>query len=88
MVISLSFRESNAIFTDLFFFTVITAGLMKQFSSMLFAFLICPCFMSLFTFFRPIVVDGSVLAFPFVVSAWHDLSTVFSLRFRLRCGFR
>ena len=50
MVISLSFRESNAIFTDLSFFSVITAGLTKQISSMLLAFSIWPCFMFVYSF--------------------------------------
>ena len=44
--ISFSFRESKAIFTDLSFFTVITAGLTKQFSLMFVTFSMCPFFFS------------------------------------------
>ena len=60
MVISLNFRKCMAIFTDFNFFTVVTAGLTQQLSSMLFASSIWPCFMSLSISF-PTFVSGSVL---------------------------
>ena len=46
MQLSFSFQESNAIFTDLTFFTVITTGDTKQSSSTLFTFSRCPAFIS------------------------------------------
>ena len=46
MQLSFSFRESNAIFTDLSFFPVITTGDTKQSSSTLFTFSKCPSFIN------------------------------------------
>ena len=56
IVVSFNFCESRAIFTDLSFLIVMTAGLTKQFSSMFFAFSMWPCFFSFSIFFLPRVV--------------------------------
>ena len=79
MVISFSFLEYRAIFTHLSFFTVRTAGLTKQFSSMLFAFSMWPCFISLFNSFSTDYVSGSVLVFLFVELISRRLIVVFLL---------
>ena len=51
LVISFNFLESRAIFTDLSFFIVITAGLTKQFSIEVFKFFNVPLFFQFFFFF-------------------------------------
>ena len=48
-VISFTFMESSAIFIDLSFFTVITAGLTKQFLVISVAFSTYPCFIKNFS---------------------------------------
>ena len=88
MVILSDFLEYKAYFTNPFFFTVITAGLTKQFSSMLFAFSILPVSLACLFLFYPIVVDGSVSVFLLAVSISRPLSVVFLLPVPSRRGFR
>ena len=65
---SFSFRESSAIFTDLSFLIVITAGETKQFSVVLSAFSKCPFSINFSNSFSRFFESVLVLVSPFVVS--------------------
>ena len=86
-VICLGFLEPSAIFTDLSFFTVMTAGLTKQFSSILLYYQY-DLVLLVSLFFPPIVVSESVWVFLSAVKFLRLLSVVFLLPVRLLCGFR
>ena len=60
-----SFLESDAIFIDFYFFTVISAGLTKQSSVTSVARSSYPFFINLFSFRRPGLVGGLVMVFLF-----------------------